>query len=485
MNKISVSIILFVSLIGYVGALNAQSSTEMRSDEIKLHLDNYTHWNSSNNTLNNAVYVDDLNGDGKIEVITLGNFYNSTDSKTYGQLRIWNYTANNRTRGVLNLKAERTWTDDTTNEYSVVVDDLNHDGHKKIITGGATRDVLDSNYDGWIEWLTRIITGGVTRDVWDNADLRIWNYTNGEINLEAVKNWYMVNVTNFTTIFTVTTGDINNDGHDEIITGGMGNATNYIAQLSVWNYTNSMINLIAGTEWRTNGRTEIQSVRVADLDHDGTLEIIAGGLSTGGLRPKDRFQMGREYAYQAEVSIFKVINNTIKLENRTKWQSYSDTIVYSVAARDIDNDGDVELVTGGLENDGVNRKAQLRIWNYSNNKLNLEHEEIWNGGGDTEIYSILLSDINADGKMEIITAGMSNDRRNDRGEIRIYTWLNNKMSLRSSYEWSDGRPILEGELDDSLKVADLNNDSTKELITGGRRRSIPTQGILRAYSVGN
>ena len=365
-----------------------------------------------------------------MKVITLGNFYNSTDGKTYGQLRIWNYTANNGTSGVFNLEAERTWTDDTTNEYSVVVDDLNHDGHKKIITGGATRDVWDSDNSGWIGWLDRMITGSPTRDVWDNADLRIWNYTNGEINLEAVKNWYMVNVTNFTTIFSLTTGDINNDGHDEIITGGMGNATAYIAQLRVWNYTNGMINLIAGTEWKTKGRTEIQSVRVADLDHDGTLGIITGGLSTGGLRPKDRFQMGRKYEYQAEVSIFKMTDNVIKLENRTEWRSYSDTIVYSVAAGDIDGDGDIELVTGGLENDGVCRKAQLRVWNYSNNKLNLEHEEIWYGGGDTEIYSILLNDVNNDGKTEIITAGMSNDRRIDRGEIRIYTWLNNTMSLR-------------------------------------------------------
>jgi hypothetical protein len=293
----------------------------------------------------------------------------------------------------------------------------------------------------------------------------------------------MINVTNFTTIFTVTTGDINNDGHDEIITGGMGNATAYIAQLRVWNYTNGMINLVAGTEWRTKGRTEIQSVRVADLDHDGTLEIIAGGLSTGGIMAKNRSQEGRKYAYQAEVSIFNMTNNVIKLENRTEWQSHSDTIVYSVAAGDIDDEGDVELVTGGLENDGVCRKAQLRVWNYSNDKLNLEHEEIWYGGGDTEIYSILLSDINNDGKKEIITAGMSNNRRIDRGEIRIYTWLNNMMGLRSSYEWSDG-PILEGELDDSLKVADLNNGSTNELITGGRRRSIPQRGILRVYSVG-
>ena len=128
-------------------------------------------------------------------------------------------TANNGTSGVFNLEAEMTWTDGATNEYSVVVDDLNHDGHKKIITGGATRGVWD--YGGWIEWLGRIMTGRATTGVWDKADLRIWNYTNGEINQEAVKEWYMINVTNFTTIFTVTTGDINNDGHDEIITGGM------------------------------------------------------------------------------------------------------------------------------------------------------------------------------------------------------------------------------------------------------------------------
>jgi hypothetical protein len=428
-----------------------------------LALANYTKWDSGRGTLDNAVAIDDLAGDGKPKVVTFGYFYNPYEDKTYAQIRIWNYTATGVASGKLVLESELNWTNSTTFGYSLRVDDINHDGHKKIITGGTTRD---SNHN------------------WTSGDIRIFGYSNGIITLEAVRDYYVVSASNDTVISTITTGDLDHDGHDEIITGGtfdyMSTHPQFMADLRVWNYTNGAINLEKVTSWSVGGKTEINSVRVADLGNDGNLKIITGGMSTGGPR------------YQAELDIWNFSKGNLSLDSRAVWHGVGDAIVYSVATGDVDGDGKQEVVTGGLTNDGVRRTAQIRIWDYSESRVQLLSERTWYDSfrqpNDAEIYSIAVRDVDGDGRNDIVTAGMQAGFY-DFGQIRIWDYQNGNLTLGKSAEFvntiNPTRGELLGELDDSLAIGDLNGDGILEIAAGGREETVSNAGLLRVFSAGS
>ena len=53
---------------------------------------------------------------------------------------------------------------------------------------------------------------------------------------------------------------------------------------------------------------------------------------------------------------------TLTLENVKTWYWTSNTVIYSVAVGDVDDDSEAEIVTGGTYNDGTRANAQLCVW---------------------------------------------------------------------------------------------------------------------------
>jgi hypothetical protein len=106
---------------------------------------------------------------------------------------------------------------------------------------------------------------------------------------------------------------------------------------------------------------------MADVDNDGFLEIIAGGIN----------------------SFVYIINSKGVLEQKYN-AGYR---VHALACHDIDGDGDVEIIAGS---------ANLHV--FSLTKRNLPSDEVkgwqYHSGGR---YKIALGDIDGDGAAEIIT----------------------------------------------------------------------------------
>lgn len=144
---------------------------------------------------------------------------------------------------------------------------------------------------------------------------------------------------------------------------------------------------------------------------------------------------------------------------------------HNLAVADVDGDGVKELVTGGssyylLPNGSRTiRSAPLKIWNWDGKNLTLEKSYSWTGN----IGCVYAGDADGDGKTELITAGGMTNNTGSYPSLRIWTWNGETLVLRGSYE---GKTI------GSVFVSDVDRNGKPEIITVGRS-SNGTQSVAQ------
>jgi hypothetical protein len=141
--------------------------------------------------------------------------------------------------------------------------------------------------------------------------------------------------------------------------------------------------------WCWNSLTEIYSVARGDVDGDGKTELVTGGwyLDSGYI-----------------VAQLCVLDGaTLALENVKTWYWTGSTNIWSVAVGDADSDGKNEIITGGDYAEGTSDFAQVCLWN--GQTLALENVQTWNWANHTYIRSVVVGDVDVDGKAEIVTGG--------------------------------------------------------------------------------
>ena len=355
-----------------------------------------------------SVAKGDVDGDGKTEIVTSGTY--NDGSRYNAQLCVWN-------GATLSLENVKTWywTSDTLIS-SVAVGNVDSDGNMEIVTGGYY-------YDG-----TRRVA---QLCVWDGATLA----------LENVKTWYW---TGDTGINSVAVGDVEGDSNNEIITGGSyWDGSRYNAQLCVWNGANLALENVK--PWYWTSYTFINSVAVGNVDSDGNMEIVTGGTYWDGSR------------YNAQLCVWS--GATLALENVKPWYWTSDTKIYSVAVSDVDGDSIVEIVTGGPYFDGSRVNAQLCVW--SGATLALENVKPWYWTSDTDLNSVAVSDVDGDSIVEIVTGGLFND--GSRVNAQLCVWSGATLALENvkPWYWTDDTVIS------SVCVGDVDADGKTEIVTGG------------------
>ncbi|MFX0194705.1 MAG: FG-GAP repeat domain-containing protein [Candidatus Hodarchaeota archaeon] len=265
----------------------------------------------------------------------------------------------------------------------------------------------------------------------------------------------------------VAMGDVDGDSDPELISVGClnecymkGNKTVYSSSspnglLRIWHWTGDTLDLAHSEEWGywgTRHSAQVYSVAVGDVDGDGGPELITGGWS----------HIGTGYL-NGQLRIWHWIRGDLHLASSEEWITVSDTEVRSVAVGDVDSDGSLEIVTGGRARNGPHIYAQLRIWYWTGNTLDLAHSEEWLMDDFTSVTAIAVGDGDGDGSLELITGGYIIDGIHLKGQLRIWHWTGTTLHLEQSEEWATGGDTMVR----SVTVGDGDGDGDLELITGG------------------
>lgn len=225
--------------------------------------------------------------------------------------------------------------------------------------------------------------------------------------------------------------DVNNDGVDEILYGdgqwGSVFCYNSVTHVKMWSVANPEHGVCA--------------LNYADVNNDGVKELIwtAGWTSTGS-----------DYMYIYNVAGSKLL-----------WRS--DDIVgpmYAVASGDVDDDGKQEIVAVSYESESGYDSGILFIIDAQTNKLKWKCSGTFLNGCWTGLFDVLVSDIDNDGKNEIVIgAGQTYT-----GEIWIIDGKTHTIKSNHIFSTENMSEFY------SLTIDDVDNDGKKELIALNRSK---------------
>ena len=346
--------------------------------------------------------------------------------------------------GSLTLEAEQHWetygVGGTCNHgtHNLFIADVDGDNISEIITGGF---MYYAGHDSVTAW---------------QAPFKIWSWNGQNLALEKSHSW----VGNIECIYVA---DADSDGQNEVITGGsLLNETGSYSSLRVWRWNNEELSLVAHYEG-----VPADSIFVSDIDKDNTPEIITVGRF-GGYYENSQ--------YTSQLCLWHLEQNHLILKENLKLDAADVTRAVSVYAFDLDNDGTVEVITGGYSDDLNNSKGQLCIWHWDGEGLSLKANENWQtvtegyalniaGGvlGNTIVNNLKVGDIDGDLTPEIVTVGFTYDGERATAQFKIWSWNGSILAQECSQEWSTDY-ITEVKC---VSLGDVDGDSHVEIVTGG------------------
>ena len=269
----------------------------------------------------------DLDDDGVKEIITGGAHYYSCT--IHGHVYVFNGS-----------DFSQKWkSSDINRPHGIIIDDLDDDGVKEIIVGTMITDCAGGAYRGYIY----VFNGLDFSQEWRSADI-------------GIPSSFVVN-------------DVDGDGIKELITGVKSTLTTDNGHIYVFDGKTH------AQEWKSPNINYPVGLEVIDVDKDGTKEIIT------------RTGMGHE-GHTGHIYVFDGKSHD------QEWKSDNIGVAYDLEVDDLDNDGTNEILT--------------RIRNTSNGSLctfnGITHKKEWQSS-DIGTGTSTVADMDNNGWMEILAGG--------------------------------------------------------------------------------
>ena len=184
-----------------------------------------------------------------------------------------------------------------------------------------------------------------------------------------------------------------------------------------------------------------RSVVLADVDSDKDLDLLVGNYN----KPNRLYLNDGtgKFVYGVEI-------------DTTKYHTTS------LAAGDIDGDSKIELVIGNYdESRGLGESIRLYEWNSTDNKFDAGTDI---GDSDKKTTAITLANVDADANLELIVG-------TDKEGIFLYDWTGSAFGSPTQIESATTYQNT------SLAIADVDNDSDRDLVVGNYLSKEMTEAI--------
>ncbi|MBN2005368.1 MAG: FG-GAP repeat protein [Anaerolineae bacterium] len=330
----------------------------------------------------------DVNGDGYSDIIIGASEYNNVQ-KDAGRVFVYHGSASG-------LGATPAWTAENDQTASFF--------------GGSVASAGDINGDGYGD----VIVGASGYDNGETDEGRAYVYFGSASGLNAAPGW-TAESNQAVGMFgnsVATAGDVNGDGHSDIIIGAQGYDNQaYDNRGRAYVYHGSALGLPATPAWAITGdqseaRFGYSVATAGDVNGDGYSDILVGAYKYDNGQTDE----GRAFAYYGSAT---------GLANAYAWSAESNIenagLGDSVAtAGDVDGDGYSDIIIGADSHYG----STGRVYVFHGSGSGLGPEAVWTVyGQDISGDSGMAGDVNGDGYGDVIVGASS---YNDNGRAYVY-----------------------------------------------------------------